>query len=536
MHEDHAQLTRRDALRGIGSTAAAAALAGCSSQAILGDSRADSLRYVQVLPPVSLDPIEVEDPWSMQAAGLVFQGLYAYDYDLNHRPVLADGRPQVGADGTTCTVTLADDARFQDDTRVTADDVKYSFEAPIEEETPPLWSVDMIESIRTPDDRTVEFSLAYPYPAFEHSLTRPVVPKATRKENAEAFGNEVVLGSGPYLLNVFKPGKYATFDAWPNYWGGDRVTPSHVKMVQNHAGLARTMSLKTGQSDIVERIQPKLWRATNDFPGARVASTRSFNYFYLGFNTSDEPMSSPAVREAVDYLFSMDEFVEEIVVPAGRRQHSPLPRRVAEAWNMPLEEWKSVPRKKNVDRAETMLKEELNRLDVKSWTPYVAAPKHDLLRQKLAQTVVRGLKEVGFRRARVKKIHWSEFREKIMSGDRKHAAMYVGSWAGFPDPDTFLYPLFHENMQGLTRPPGYNEQDVMSKIDEARRTRERTKRRSLYADAITTLLEDRVHLPAFTLDNSFGVKEHVEGFRPHPLAQRNPNLVAPDGGVEVGEQ
>ena len=129
----------------------------------------------------------------------------------------------------------------------------------------------------------------------------------------------------------------------------------------------------------------------------------------------------------------------------------------------------------------------------------------------------------------MKKYHWSEFRETVTSGNESEYSMCVGSWAGFPDPDTFLYPLFHQRMEGLTNGVYYRSSDVMGAITRARRTRERTERRSLYQTAITTLLEDRVHLPAFTLYTTFGVKARVEGFRPHPLAQMNPQLL---GGGE----
>jgi len=88
-------------------------------------------------------------------------------------------------------------------------------------------------------------------------------------------------------------------------------------------------------------------------------------------------------------------------------------------------------------------------------------------------------------------------------------------------------------MEGLTNGTYYRNPDVMDWIDRARETRDRKKRRDLYEKAITTVLEDRVHLPAFTLHNSFGVKDRVEGFRPHPLAQVNPQLVAGEGRVSI---
>ena len=526
---DDATPTRRTVLEGLAGTAGLAALAGCSSEAVPGNGSGETLRYAQVLPPLQLDPVELDDPWTAQSAGMTFQGLYAYDRELNLVPELAAGPPTVGGDGTTYTVSLVEGATFQDGTPVLAEDVKYSYEAPVTEETPPLWQVNMIAEIRTPDERTVEFHLEHPYPAFGHSLTRGVVPKHVRKQNSKKFGTEVVVGSGPYVPRIVKPGSYAVFDAWGTFWGSPAPGVGTVKTIGNHAGFARTMALKTGQSDIVERIQPDFWKATEKFGGANVVSTPSFNSHFVAFNCNDEPTADPRVREAVDYVLSMDDFVKEVVRPAGRRQVSPLPDRLAQEWGFPLDEWRGVPRKRNRRKAKALFKE----ADVKRWTPIIAVPHDDMLRQKLGTALATGLSQVGFRRARVKKYHWREFRKKVTSGNAHDYSMYIGSWAGFDDPDTFLYPLFHRSMEGLTNGTYYRNPDLMKKIAAARKTTNRERRRRLYESVITTLLEDRVHIPAYTLDNSFGVKENVSGFEPHPLAQANPRLVSRDGAVSV---
>lgn len=523
--------TRRDALRGLAAVGAAATLAGCSAEAIPGNEPGTHLRYSTVLPPASLDPIEVVDPWSMGAANAVFQRLYTYDADLNPVPVLADGPPSVSDDGRRYRVRLVDGARFQDGTRVSAADVKYSFEAPVAEETRPLWLTNAIAEVRTPDRSTVEFRLAYPYPAFRHSLTRPVVPRSVREGNPERFGTapDATVGSGPYEPHLIKPGKYAELRSWEGYWTGTTPPIDRLRLINTHAGLARTMALKTGQSDVVERVQPDFWDATKRIPSACVVRTPSYHSFFVGFNCSSGPTEDPRVRRAVDYLLSMDAFVEHVVGPAGTPQHSPLPDRLAAEWGLPLEEWTGLRTRKNVAEARALFAE----AEVGSWTPTVAVPHNDKLREKLAEALVRGLTEAGFTKARVRKYHWRHFRERVTSGNEGDYNLYVGSWAGFPDPDAFLYPLFHQRMEGITNGVYYRNPDVMDAIERARRTRDRPTRRRLYERAITTLLEERVHLPAFTLHNSFGVKERVEGFEPHPLAQFNPQLVAGERAVSI---
>jgi len=75
---------------------------------------------------------------------------------------------------------------------------------------------------------------------------------------------------------------------------------------------------------------------------------------------------------------------------------------------------------------------------------------------------------------------------------------------------------------------------VTNAVLSARETADRAKRADHYERAITTLLEERVHVPAFTLDNSFGVRDDVQNSRPHPIASVNPRLVG-SGSVSLEE-
>ena len=525
--------SRRDVLKGIGGLAAGSALAGCAS--VVGKPESNTLRYAQVLPPISLDPIVVDDPWSMQATAPVFEGLYTYDYGMNLVPVLAKGKPEVGDGGRRYTVRLKEGPRFQNDDAVRAEDVKYSFEAPAENSTPTRWNVEPIAEIRTKGKREVEFRLEHPYGGFEHALTRDVVPKGEREDDPVAFGRSEPVGSGPYRVQIFKPGKYVVLTAWKDYWGDVDPAIEKVKMLPNHAGLSRVMSLKTGQNDVVERVQPRLWTATRKMPNARVASTGSYHSHFVAFNCSDYPLNHAKAREAVDYVLDMDEFVERVVGRAGERQYGPLPRRVAEAWDMPVEEWKDVPHGRDTEEAKLLFDE----AGVDAWTPLVAVPgtksSGDLVREKLAEEIVAGLKEAGFSRARTEKIPWPAFRREVTSGNSSVYDAYVGSWAGNPDPDSFVYPLFADDMEGLTNGTYYRNDDLTETIRRARESGDRGERKRLYERAIDTVLTERVHLPAYTLDNSFGVKDRITGFRPHPVSGLNPRLVGPNGQlVETG--
>ncbi|WP_332898058.1 ABC transporter substrate-binding protein [Haladaptatus sp. CMSO5] len=515
---ENSDLSRRTVLKGVGSLAGVSALAGCSS--VLGTDANASIRYAQALAPKSLDPVRIADPWSASVATNVFEGLYRYDHDMNLVPELAAGTPTVENDGKTHIVKLTDGATFQDGTAVTAEDVAYSYRAVREEERPDMWQVRPIDHIEVRDEQTVAFHLKNPYPAMDHALTRGIVPKAVRESNPEMFAHEKPVGSGPYEVETAKPGEHVSLTHWTEYWGETNPSLEHARFVQNHSDLARTTSLKTGQNDIVERVNPGLWSVTQDLSNADTALQEGYLAHYIGFNCNEGPTADPKVRKAIDSLVDLDTVTETFVGPIGRRQYGLLPPQLAAEWDLPVEEWQSIPRAKNKEKAKQLLKE----ADVGNWAPTIAVPKHDLLREKIAEELAHGLAEIGFYRARTEKYPWKEFREKIVSGSPSEYNIFVDAWAGGPDPDTYLYPLFHENAEGRTNGAFYQNEDVMNALRDARRTTDDATRRDLYESATRTLLTERVALPAFTLDNSFGVASGIEGFGPHPLPGENPRL------------
>lgn len=533
---DESTLSRRTVLRTAGA-AGTASLAGCVDGRLpdaldgggSGGDGADSIRVGQVLPPVTLDPLVITSESSAHVASKVFEGLYEYGEGAQLRPALAAGEPTVSDDATRYEIELSEDARFQNGDRVTARDVKYSFEAPARDGAPTAWATSMIDRVEVVDDRTARFHLAYPYQAFGHVLTRGVVPQSEREANPERFARKRPVGSGPFRVELFGPGDRAVLTRWDDYWREPTPAVERAEFVPVESDLARTTSLRTGQNDLVERVPAKLWDVVETMPTASIATAQSYRTHLVGFNCNEGPTTDRRVRAAIAHCFDMDEAVRSFVEPAGSPQHSPIPDRIAEAWGLPLDRWKNRPRGTDVAKARTLFE----RADVGSWAPKIAVPKGDKLRETIGETIAHGLGEAGFRRARVVKYRPSTFRSKTVSGVPGEYHVFVRSWTGTPDPDSFLYPLFHENAAGATNGTFYAKESVMNDILAARRSSDRAERRRRYASAIDGLLEDWVCLPAYTLHNSYGVADRVSGFRPSPFAEINPRLVYGPDVVEL---
>ncbi|AEH39132.1 ABC transporter substrate-binding protein [Halopiger xanaduensis] len=517
--------TRREVLAGVGS-ASAALVAGCSTT--LGTGPDPTLRIGTLRPPVTLDPIEAESIGSEQTVERVFEGLYAYGERTDIVPAIADGEPQYENDRREAVIELDDRARFQNGRDVVAEDVVYSFEAPLEEDAPTAWRVDPIGSVEAVDERTVRLSLSEPYPALEHALTHPIVPKEEREDDRETFATDPV-GAGPYEVASFSAEKKATLRRWDDYWGEPVPEIGRVTMAYVEFPMTQLTSLRTNRNDAIEPVSPRIVDDVESVANATVKRREGYTSFYFGFNLNEGPTTDPRVREAISYCIDLEKAVGEFIEPMGERQYGPLPPRVAEEWDMPTGEWAEFANEKNAERAQQLFRE----ADEASGQLRILTtmdPKH----KELGEALAGGLRDAGHGALVVSKPE-SSFLERYVSGSERDYSMFVGEVSGTPDPDSFLYPTFHENAEGTTNGTFYREDAVMERLTNARETRDRERRRRLYEEAIARLLEDRVCLPICSYENSFAVDGNVSNFRVHPISQVNPRLAWENGVVTVGD-
>ncbi len=484
-------------------------------------SQGGQLKIGLVKSPLEFDPIVLNDVPSQQVSQNIFEGLYEYDESTGLVPALAEGEPEVNDDGTVYTVQIAEDATFQNGDPVTSEDVKYSFEAPVKEETENASEVNMVESIDTPEEKTVRFNLSYPYGAFgETTLAWSIVPKSVREEDKDAFNNSKPVGSGPFQFDEWQEGQFARISRYDDYWGDLTPNLQSVEFVPVEESTTRVTTLRNGENDVIEEIPPKLYSSVEQIQDAGIQEVPGIGYFYMAFNCAEGPTTDPKVREAVDYCFDMDQAVQNYVEPTGVRQYSPLPQSIIDDWGFNAQQWQEIPHGKNIEQANKLFDEAGVSKDY-SWR--IIVPPDDK-REQIGVTVSNGLQEAGFNNVEVQRLDWGAFLEQYVSGSEDDYNMYTLGWSGSPDPDAFTYYMFGatEDTLGVTDGTFYHDSSeraktATEKFVQAREINDQEQRKQLYTEGITTVLEDRAHLPAYNLKNSFGVKNYVNDFAEHPV-------------------
>jgi ABC-type transport system substrate-binding protein len=216
----------------------AVSLAGCEPDkpGAAGSPAASVYRHAMDGAPSSLDPAQASNLYAKFMAVNLFDTLYRYKYlarPYQLEPNLAEGLPQVSADGLIYTIRIKPGVRFIDDPAfpegkgrvVRAADFVYSIKRHFDPATRAqgawLWQGRIVgldewkergadydrevPGLQALDDRTIQIQLVSPFPQLPHTLAQgyaAVVPR----EAVTAYGPEFAIrpvGSGPFRLAQF---------------------------------------------------------------------------------------------------------------------------------------------------------------------------------------------------------------------------------------------------------------------------------------------------------------------------------------------
>ncbi|MFW5965179.1 MAG: ABC transporter substrate-binding protein [Halodesulfurarchaeum sp.] len=504
---------------------------GTTTSEEVGETTEDSptkLSISQKKAPIEFDPAKSNDVPSLQVVQRVHESLYTFDDATGIQPKMTTGEPEVSKEGTRWVVELRDDIAFQNGDPVTAEDVKYSYTVPVEEETDNAGEFEMIDSINIVDDRTVQFDLANPFAPFKTKLAWQVSPKSVREEDKQSFNKGGTVGAGPYKLSDWEENEYVKLTRWEDYWD-PQPDVDELELVPVKEATTRMTTLKNDTHDVVQGVPPDLYSSIEDIEDATIEEELGLGYYYLAFNCAEGPTSDPTVREAIDYSFSMDQAVENYIEPAGNRLYAPVPQAISETWDFPTDEWEQIPHEKDIEKAEELFDEAGISRDYE-WK-IITPP--DEKREQIGISVSNGLKAAGFSTVSVERLEWGTFNETYNTGNESDYNMYTLGWLDEFDPHQFLYFLFHESQETVTNGVFYDNPDLMEDLEEAGKLVDKDERNQLYTDVITTVLEDRVHLPAYNLKNTMGVQDHVNDLQAHTVSQMNPRMISSYNNVSV---
>jgi len=220
--------------------------------------------------PPTLDPMLSTTTASRQVAVYIFESLVTYDENYAIIPQLAASWT-AASNALVYTFKLRPGVRFHNGQRLTAADVKASFERYLKVAPGGLQRFNGLRTVTAVDDATVRFELARPF-AFLANLAIPsplfaVLPKAIidKYGDKEVRGADLV-GTGPYTFAEWRPDVAVRLAKFADYrpdtrfpgatgFGGRRVAcADQIGFIPVTEAGSRVAGLMTGAYDFAEAV------------------------------------------------------------------------------------------------------------------------------------------------------------------------------------------------------------------------------------------------------------------------------------------
>lgn len=516
----------------------------CGGGGTTGDTPDDTKSLENVLrvvgpDPLTMDPATTSDAGSATYIEEIFGGLLTLELDKDGNVVMAPDLAEViptvenggvvkNPDGTVSyTFKIRLNAAFHSGKKVTAHDVKYSFERAADPQTrsstAELYLGDIvgamdkirgrtqeISGVRVLDPQTLEVSIDGPKVYFLWKLTYPTafVVDSTQVESNPRNWTRRPNGTGPFTLAKWDLGREIVLERNPNYHLG---APKLERVEFFLSGGSSLTMYEVGDVDIagvgtsdIDRV-----RDPNDPLSKEFLETPGMDVFYVGFNTEKAPFDDPKVRQAFAQAIDKEQIVEvvlkdEVVVargilPPGMPGHRP--------------DFKGL--EFNPEKARALLRESrygsaegLGRITFTisgqgaTAGPYIEAV-IEMWRQNLGVDV------------EIEQIEFATFLEDVKRG--KLQMFSLGWIADYPDPEDFLDLKFHSGRSFANNEARYRNPEVDRLLEAARVETDHAKRMQLYQQAEDIIVTEAPWVVLTHSKNNVVVKPYVKGYTPAPM-------------------
>jgi len=312
MNDFSLRLGRRSMLKGAG----ALALAATAGQARAATPRKGGTLRIGVSGASSsdsLDPATWPDIATYVVAGQLFNTLIELDETLGLRPSLAESwESRNGA--REWVLRIRSGVTFHNGKKLTVSDVIYSINHHRGDKSQSIVKpyVDPILDLKetAPGELTITLSggnADFPYILTDVHLS--ILPEGVPVTKG--------IGTGSYVLDSFQPGVRAQAHRNPQYWDTTRGHVDSVETIFLNDTTSRVAALLSGNVDIVDAVEPRLYHRVAASPGVDVfRSPDALIYTFPGLATL-APFTNLDARRAVKYAIDREQIVQAILAGTG---------------------------------------------------------------------------------------------------------------------------------------------------------------------------------------------------------------------------
>ncbi|KIC33738.1 ABC transporter substrate-binding protein [Leisingera sp. ANG-S5] len=273
----------------------------------------------------SLNPFTLKgtSPWQLRFWGYESLMGRSWDEPFTLYGLLAESI-EVPEDRSWVEFTLRQEARFSDGSPVTVEDVIWSYETLGTKGHPRYRGFrTKVETIEQTGPRSLR--LTFNVEDRELALIagmRPILQKA--QWDGKDFASDTIegapIGTGPYVVSTYEPGRFVTLRRNPDYWGADlplqRGTQNFDELRIDFFGDETVLfeAFKAGELSALREFNADKWESAYSFPAitrgdvvkSEIPHQRPSGMTGLVMNTRRAPLGDWRVREALLLAFNFE--------------------------------------------------------------------------------------------------------------------------------------------------------------------------------------------------------------------------------------
>ncbi|MER1956322.1 MAG: ABC transporter substrate-binding protein [Solibacillus sp.] len=453
--------------------------------------------------PAGLDPHKVPAASSSRIYSQMYEGLLSFDENMKIIGSLATEWNQENE--TTYVFKLKQGVTFHNGREMKAEDVKYSFERILDENTAShirSYFAD-VASIEPLGAYEVKFVLSKPNATFLSNLTHGSAV-VVAKETVEANGDlqQKADGTGPFKLEQWVPDNNVTLIRNDAYHVDSEPKAAKLAFYTMTEESARLSAIRTGEIDFTT-ISAKSTKLLDGKADVNIIPYQSLEYSYVGFNNANAPLDNEKVRQALS-LATDREAILKIVWNGEGLVTGPVAPSMGD-WAIDVQAQDLY--KTNVEKAKALLAE-AGLADGFDITITTASTYPDMV--DTAQLLQQQWKEIGVN-ATIKQIEWGEY---VDTWSNKTADILIGRNTSGIDPDRALNYFFSST--GSANVWNFSNQAYDDLVAKGLGTTDEAERKKVYAEAQEMLINLSPNLFLVSPKNYVAVRKDISGYTPYP--------------------
>ncbi|HYS93303.1 MAG TPA: ABC transporter substrate-binding protein [Candidatus Acidoferrales bacterium] len=372
---------------------------------------------------------------------------------------------------------------------LTADDVVYSVERfKTVTGNANAYMLSSLDKVEAQDKHTVKFTLKEPYVWFLDMLANSHAVAIIAKECVDKFGDlkkyESAVGSGPWMLDSYRPNVGYTFVRNPSYFVTGQPYIDRIEVAVDEDNASRMAAFIAGKYDLGWEYQGVInrvdWVQIKDTlkqkrPRLQTAEYPNAVMTHISMRTDKAPFSDVRVRRAMSLAIHRQGIIDAVYEGVGAF-NPPVPAALKE-WSVPMNQLGEGARwyKYDLSQARKLMAEAGYPKGFPATVDFTTYGSTVLI--DMAQLVLKHLKDIGID-AKLNQKEYGAYISTSFYG--KFDSMTFGPQTGFQEPDNFLYGQYYPGE--LKNQSHINDPVVADMLIRQRRTQDVAKRREVIYD------------------------------------------------------